>query len=257
MIPKVIYQTYKSKKIPFVAELAKNRMKKLNPDYEFKLYDDNDILNFLQSEFDERTLKAYKKLTIGAAKADFFRYTILYKKGGIYLDLDAEITENLDNLIKNREAVISRGGKGDYFIQWMLVFNKKHPFLKKIIEDMILNLEEENFYSKDVLYTTGPHLYTKSINTFLKKENISSYTDKEINSYIEESGNNTIKNTIFYFIDYGKYAKCKIKYSWLMYIFKSHWRQEKLLGPYYLQVLYLFAFLMLSLVVFKLYTTKK
>ena len=43
-IPKVIYQTYKDKNVP---PIVKDRWLKLNPDYEYHLYDDNDCYNFL------------------------------------------------------------------------------------------------------------------------------------------------------------------------------------------------------------------
>ena len=47
-IPKVIYLCYKTKNIP--SYIIPN-LKKLYPDYEIKLYDNNDCINFLKEHF--------------------------------------------------------------------------------------------------------------------------------------------------------------------------------------------------------------
>ena len=63
--------------------------KKLYPDYEIKLYDDNDIYKIIETNFPE-DLNTVKKIKIGAILADVFRYIILYFEGGIYSDMDCE-----------------------------------------------------------------------------------------------------------------------------------------------------------------------
>ena len=227
MIPKVIYQTWKTKNIPYISKKNIKKMKKLNPDYEFKLYDDNDILDFIKDEYDERTLKAYKKLTIGAAKADFFRYLILYKKGGIYLDLDSEITKNLDDLIKDREAVISREGTRSYFCQWLMIFCKGHPILKKIIDITIDNVLK-NYKKLDTCLLTGPWgPYTEGINEVVNIKNLWEEDDDFINNILQNNEDNILKKTFFFKTDYDKYANFKMKNIWMMYLFKKHWKEEE------------------------------
>ena len=94
-IPKQIFQTFKTKKLPFITKWHIWNMKRRNPDYSYQLFDDNEVRIFLEQEFPPKYLKAYDRLTIGAAKADFFRYAILYKKGGVYLDVDSGMTKPL------------------------------------------------------------------------------------------------------------------------------------------------------------------
>ena len=77
-----------------------------------------------------------KKLNVGAAKADFWRYCILYKNGGIYLDIDSEITNSLDQLIlKDDQCIITREGHYGIFNNWIMIFEKNHPILLKTIEN--------------------------------------------------------------------------------------------------------------------------
>lgn len=81
-IPKVIYQTFKTHDIPWLTKFYIRRFRRKNPGYAYEFYDDQRIERFFRECFDERTYNAYRKLQIGAAKADFFRYAILYKYGG-------------------------------------------------------------------------------------------------------------------------------------------------------------------------------
>ena len=150
-IPKVIYQTWKDKNLPVEIHQIREKIKKLNPSYELILYDDIDIENFIINNYDNEVLQVFKKLNIGAGKADFWRYLILYKYGGIYLDIDADIIKNLDNLIKDTDsALITREKNKGVFMQWCLIFEKEHPILQRVIEKCISNIKKR--VSNDLVY---------------------------------------------------------------------------------------------------------
>lgn len=86
-IPLDIYQTWHTKDLPTKMEACINHLKRENPEFEHHLYDDNDCINFIKSNYDREVVDAFEKLLPGAYKADLFRYCILYKKGGVYLDI--------------------------------------------------------------------------------------------------------------------------------------------------------------------------
>ena len=71
----------------------------MNPEYDYQFFDDDDIERFILKEYSQDIYEQYQKITIGAAKADFFRYAILLKKGGVYVDLDSRVVGNLDDWI--------------------------------------------------------------------------------------------------------------------------------------------------------------
>ena len=74
-IPKIIHQTYRSKELPpEIFEIVEG-FKSLNPDWEYRFYTDEDILDYIQKNFDETILTAYLKINpvYGAAKADLLR----------------------------------------------------------------------------------------------------------------------------------------------------------------------------------------
>ena len=72
-IPKIIWQTHKTNDLPQSSYDNINRMIQLNPDYEHNFYTDEDMLKFLQDNFDESVINAYNKIKPGAGKADIWR----------------------------------------------------------------------------------------------------------------------------------------------------------------------------------------
>ncbi|MDH6254236.1 mannosyltransferase OCH1-like enzyme [Chryseobacterium sp. H1D6B] len=210
-IPKQIFQTFKSKKLPWLTQLHIWNMKRKNREYSYHFYDDHDIEKFITDEFPPEYIENYNKLTIGAAKADFFRYAVLYKKGGIYLDIDSAVTKPLKYLINEEdEAVISIERHAGLYVQWALIFNKNHPFLKKTLELMIDNIKTHR-YPHNIHATTGPTVFSNAIDTSLKE-------------------NPAIAYTLFDGIEFRGYLKFKYKLGKFFLYEKraEHWKQKQI-----------------------------
>ena len=134
-----------------------------NPDYVYEFYDDERIDRFFKEEFDENVFSAYKKLNIGAAKADFFRYAVLYKKGGVYLDIDCNVKTRLYNFIAADDcALLSPEKNPAFFVQWAMIYEAGHPFLQRTIA-LILDNIAKNKFPHDVHQMTGPSVYSIAI----------------------------------------------------------------------------------------------
>ena len=169
MIPKNIFQTFKTSNLPWITKFYVWKMKKKNPGWTYHFYDDEKILKFFEEEFPPEYLKAYKSLTIGAAKADFFRYAILYKKGGMYLDIDSYDKTPLDEFINSDDDfIVTNEGNPGLYCQWGLISNKNHPFLKRTLEHVLDNIQTHR-YPNDVHKTTGPTVYTNSVNEIISE----------------------------------------------------------------------------------------
>ena len=86
--------------------------------------------NFVNDHFKGEIAECYNKLNIIVAKVDLWRYLILYKYGGVYLDMDSSIEKPLDELIQeNDAAIITVEGNQNLYVQWALIFSKQHPIL--------------------------------------------------------------------------------------------------------------------------------
>lgn len=168
-IPRNIFQTFKTSDLPWITRFYIRRMRKKNPGWNYEFYDDKRILDFFESEFPAEYLRAYRSLTIGAAKADFFRYAVLYKKGGIYLDIDSYVKTAFDLFLQDDDtAVVSHEANPGLYCQWALIFDKGHPFLKKTLEKVLDNIIKHRF-PHDVHSTTGPLAFTEAVNDVLEE----------------------------------------------------------------------------------------
>jgi hypothetical protein len=87
VIPLDIYQTWKTTALPPKMKACVEDLKAKNPEFRHHLYDDTMCRAFIQNNFPTDVLDAFDTLIPGAFKADLWRYCILYKRGGIYLDI--------------------------------------------------------------------------------------------------------------------------------------------------------------------------
>lgn len=175
-IPKIVYQTWRTKNdIPEYIKKQRNDMIKLNPNYKFILYDNDDMEKFVHENFDNQIIECWNRINIMTAKADFWRYLILYKYGGIYLDFDDIIKVNLDSFITDEEDVIlltDNSFKLNNKIiigQEILFVSKNNPVLKLTIDIVISNIKYNKF-PNSIWNMTGPHTITEALQHFYKNE---------------------------------------------------------------------------------------
>jgi len=187
-IPKVIHQTVGDKS-SLHPELVRNieAIQSLNPDYLYRLYDNADVERFIKSQYSTNVLRYFHQINpvYGPARADFFRYLLMYREGGIYLDVKSTLTVPLSQAITSPDYLLShwRNGHGERYFgwgvhpefdvmnefqQWHIVAPPNHPFLKAVIGEVMWNIDN---YAPDVhgvgkigvLRVTGPIAYTQAI----------------------------------------------------------------------------------------------
>jgi len=181
MIPKIIHQTYKTKKLPLELQEVVFKIKDNCPTFEHRLYDDEDIYNFIRDNYDEETLRLYNMINpkLGMAKADFFRYLLMYKVGGFYFDIkscpEGDLSEWADNYkfitghwCHNHHVDTLRYKLGE-FQNWHIMSEPGHPILAHVIYRMKENIKNYVHRPKkidiktDVLSVTGPLCYSRAI----------------------------------------------------------------------------------------------
>ena len=218
ILSKTIYQTWYKKDLPESIQKSIDHMRDQNPNYSYELHDDESMLDFISKEFNENIKQAYNNLKIGAAKADLWRYLILFKRGGVYLDIDSVIYNNLDTLITDDCAIISREKNYGKFVQWCLVFPPQHPILEICINKCVNNILNKT--TNDILELTGPVVYSQSIKDYFNDQMIYTKPDQEINKISH------ISKTKVYSFDYDGYALFTHPNKNELYTNKLHWRDE-------------------------------
>lgn len=194
-IPKTIYRCYSTKKamkkFDEVFRLTDERM----PGFKQVYYDDEMIEDFIKNNYSDRIFKAYKSINpeYGAARADLFRYLVIYLYGGIYMDIKSGPSHLIDDDLFDMKGklIASKGVSGiphfpKYHLKSYINFSddwgfvtgvnfgsewqqytfaspKGNVILKKIIQQVVSNIEagmkQKNVYRKgniSVVAMTGP-----------------------------------------------------------------------------------------------------
>lgn len=164
LIPRVIYQTFKSSEVTDRLYYAAQTWIQYNPDYSYEFYDDIRRDEYVKSYnceglsfTNEELNKAYNDVKPQASKADIWRYLILYEKGGVYTDMDTMCKVPLSEYINSDDTVVT-GIVGkctdgeinrnfhfiedrNFFITWwhlfsqmFMVYTPKNPFVKTALE---------------------------------------------------------------------------------------------------------------------------
>ena len=196
-IPKKIYRCYSTledmKPFQKVFDLTSERM----PDYEQIYYTDDMIDEFIRNNFSDRIYSAYKHINpeYGAARADFFRYLVIYFYGGFYMDIKSGPTANIKGDEFEPKLHVSKGVSGiphfpkhhlrdifkleddwsfvtnvwfgSEYQQYFILSNKGNLVLKRVIQQVVSNIEhgikKKEVYSNgniSVVAMSGPIAYS-------------------------------------------------------------------------------------------------
>jgi len=146
-VPKIIWQTMKTNKVPVFMKNYADSWIDLNPEYEYRFCDDEDIIDFLKADFPEY-LDGYNKLIYGASKADLWRYLIMYKYGGVYADIDCKCMIPLRDWIKPESAFVTQLGTNKDICQWLIISVPQNPVFLKAAQRTLQNSKSNNHKAK-------------------------------------------------------------------------------------------------------------
>lgn len=195
-ISRCIHQIFFSDRgLSLPAELEHNveHIRRMNPDWEHRLYGAEDMVAFIREHYGERVLEYFERInpSYGAARADLFRYLLLYQRGGVYLDVKSSLRRPLNEVLRAGDRyLLSRwrnkpgeefegwglhpeiGDADGEFQQWHIVAAAGHPFLRAVIERVLRNLRRYNpvLHGQGwigVIRTTGPIAYTLAVRPLL------------------------------------------------------------------------------------------
>jgi hypothetical protein len=189
-IPHIIHQTFYERTLPPELQRNVDRLRTLNPGWEYRFYDDDDIKAFISEHYGQAVLHYFERIgpQYGAARADLFRYLLMYKVGGLYLDIKSTAMRPLDEVFRPDDRfLLSTWGREQAswgyhyelrnlahgeFQQWYIACAAGHPFLKEVIETVLCNIDRYDPHlhrvgKNGVLRVTGPIAYTLAIHRVL------------------------------------------------------------------------------------------
>lgn len=185
-IPKRIIQTDKSADLPLLAKAASTNIRLLNPDFEYMFFDDNQVEEFIDSEFPQYRA-VVDSFPERIQRYDLFRYLAVYHFGGFYFDTDVLLASSLDDLLEFgcvfpfEHLTRLKFFHTQYGMDWEIgnyAFGASagHPFLGAILKNCIRAQKEPEWAHEMMrsiprmfrddyypLSTTGPSLVSRTL----------------------------------------------------------------------------------------------
>jgi alpha 1,6-mannosyltransferase len=157
---------------------------KYNPHYTINKFTDATMDLFVKDHVEAEFYDLYTKFVNPVLRADFFRYLVVYELGGVYSDIDTICRRPVDNWHDQRDNVNMILGiewlMTDFqIVQWTFAAKAKNPILGKVVEaikkysfDKMKNGTFFDFDNMEVLYWTGPKIWTNVVLEYWKEEGL-------------------------------------------------------------------------------------
>lgn len=159
VIPKRIFQTWKTHDLPPKMRACVDALKRAHPDFEHQLMDDTECLAFLRKYFDQEVVDAYRALKPGAYKADLWRYCVLYIHGGIYLDIKYQCCDGFNLSAWVDAPHLCKDVRYERIVQGIynacLVCPAGDPLMQRCISRVVDNVQAR-YYGSTQWDITGP-----------------------------------------------------------------------------------------------------
>eukprot|EP00804_Cyclotella_cryptica_P010542 CCRYP_016320-RA/>CCRYP_016320-RA protein AED:0.34 eAED:0.34 QI:105/1/1/1/1/1/2/310/906 len=144
-IPRIIHQTwFEDITLDSYPQLFRLQNTWRASGWEYRFYTDATARKYIEANYPRRFVTVFDSLVPGAYKADFFRYLVLYKDGGIYVDVDVMLNTNLDSFITPDIAFFAPiDAVGSYADEHFCIWNgflgsaPASPILTNVIEWMV------------------------------------------------------------------------------------------------------------------------
>ena len=163
MIPLNIFTTWHTKELPPIMIETINEIKLLNPEFSYYLYDFNDCRQFLINNFEMSVINAFDKLKPASYKSDLWRYCILYKYGGIYLDIKFKPLNNFKFIdLIDSEHICRDMHEQTTASTGLIICKPNNEIMSRCIQQIVENVNN-NFYGLGSLDPTGPILLTNCL----------------------------------------------------------------------------------------------
>jgi hypothetical protein len=183
MLPKIVHKTgyYQNEDcFPDILKQTYDQNKKVNPDYEFRYYNDEDCEQIIHQIFGNKGLHAYRNVLPGAFRADLFRFCVVYLFGGIYSDLAQLFLVPLHDIIDHdTDTVVMTLDHFNYVQINFIAAQAQNKVVFLICQQLMDNIMNHKYPSllssggtvtRSVFGITGPYAVSTSLDTILKNK---------------------------------------------------------------------------------------
>ena len=172
-VPRIIHQTWKDDRVPEHWRGFQASWQRQHPDWSYRLWTDAQCRELVAAQA-PWFLTLYDGYPEPVMRVDAFRYFLMDRVGGVYVDLDFECLRPVDELLADHALVL--GLEPDAHVEKLLARERGlarivgnaflasvagHPFWRHVIEQLVARHREPG-----VLDATGPFLLTAAVESF-------------------------------------------------------------------------------------------
>lgn len=186
-IPKIIIQTYNE--ALYINNIHYNNvisLIELNPEYEYKFFDNNDCLKFISENYDKEIFHIYNSIKTYKKKSELFRYCYLYLNGGCYINSNINLLQPIYKIVNSNDIFVV----SEKINNRIIMTYPKNELLLKLINNFNIeknnNMENigKNFFHKIINSINFKIIKNIKIDNILIDENMIFKKSIKINNYI-------------------------------------------------------------------------
>lgn len=166
-VSSIIHQTWKNRLD--VPDLQQSWAWSHDEQFEYSFVDDKEMSMYMENHCTDKEISCFKRLTNGAAKADLYRYSALYRQGGVYVDIDVFPIIKLTDFIKTSGITVVNDNYGLY--NAFFCCEKGHPLIRQCINlvcDNIIHNKHNGGNHAAIFSLSGPSMFATVFRDFFK-----------------------------------------------------------------------------------------
>ena len=187
-----------------------HKWRELNPSHRYERITDTNMDEYVFNNFDSEIASVFIILEDSIMKADFLRYLIMLKEGGLWADIDVLPHQPISKWIPEEyrgKVNMVIGIENDHhkkpiwpglpysvqLCQYVMLAKPDHPAMKNVVRKVRDNLKEfeslqqpgEQIFFEDVMGETGPFIFTKIMMNYFEEKTGEEFNGDEFDSLEE------------------------------------------------------------------------
>ncbi|SPJ85627.1 related to alpha-1,6-mannosyltransferase HOC1 [Fusarium torulosum] len=187
-----------------------HQWRKINPGWRYERITDANNDAYVRDRFDANISDVFTSSQDPVLKADFLRYLILLREGGVWADIDTYAHQPVSKWIPKKDQGLVNlvvGIENDHhkqpiwpgspysvqLCQYSVLAQPNHPAIKTLVEQVTIDLKKllaskqpnETVSFQDVMSTTGPFAFTKVLMDYFKEVSGEEHNGDELDRLAE------------------------------------------------------------------------
>ena len=189
-IPLVLHRTWMSSSVTNRMFDNYHAMHKKNECFHIKFYDNDACMRYISDHFPSQVYDCYCNLIPGAFRADLFRYCVLYREGGFYIDMSLTPECKLKSFLKaDTQLLLVRDSCTDVngIYNAFMACERGNEVIRNVILRIVNNSGREPKLNRlKFLRYTGPMLLGEVLKTYQRRRiiDLGDYSGRGMSIYI-------------------------------------------------------------------------